>query len=219
MIPQRVLWLGKKGDALCERAVEYATRYMPGAEVHLGRRGEPLPPLAGSEPWDLIISYLSPWIVPAEWLRRARVAINFHPGPPEYPGVGCTNFAMYEGADRYGVTCHHMASAVDTGAIIRVDRFPLYREDTVWSLTHRAYAHLAVLFYEMFDLLVAGRPLPVSEERWTRRPFRREELNALCRATREMSKEEIQRRIRATTFPGYPAVSFVDEPAGTGAVS
>jgi methionyl-tRNA formyltransferase len=146
--------------------------------------------------------------VPAAWLARVQVAaINFHPGPPEYPGIGCTNFALYEGATHYGVTCHHMAANVDAGAIIRVARFPIAPTDSVWSLTQRSYAYLAVVFYEIIDLIVAGAPLPRSPERWTRRPFRRSELNALCRLTAQMSEEEVKRRLRATTFPNYPSAS------------
>jgi methionyl-tRNA formyltransferase len=180
--------------------------------VYLGRRRTALPD-AGDGPWDAVVSYLSPWIVPAAWLARARVAaINFHPGPPEYPGIGCTNFALYDEASDYGVTCHHMAPAVDTGPIIRVVRFPLYPTDTVWSVTQRAYAHLVGLFYEAADRLLAGQALPRAGARWARQPFRRAELQALCRLTRDMSPHEIRRRIRATTFPGYPAAAFVETP-------
>ncbi len=75
---------------------------------------------------DYIISYLSRWVVPAELLERARrAAVNFHPASPDYPGIGCNNFALYENAAEYGVTCHHMAPRVDSGEIIAVRRFPV----------------------------------------------------------------------------------------------
>lgn len=204
-----ILFFGKEGDARCAHAADYLRRHAAGVAVHLGRRGAAFPRLDPEATYDSLISYLGPWIIPAEVLRRAsRAAVNFHPGPPEYPGIGCTNFAIYEGARVYGVTAHHMAAQVDAGPIIQVERFPLHETDTVWSLTQRAYAHLAVVFYEIADLILAGRPLPVSAERWSRAPLRRAELEALCRLTPDMSEEEIRRRVRATTFPGYPGASF-----------
>ncbi|MBI3332858.1 MAG: hypothetical protein HYZ93_02070 [Candidatus Omnitrophica bacterium] len=207
-----ILFLGKRGEPTCERAARYLSLHAPATQVHFGRRGDPFPPAEAVSRWDFIVSYLSPWIVPKGLLERAQqAAINFHTGPPEYPGIGCTNFALYEGATRYGVTCHRMEPAPDTGPIIRADYFPVHEQETVLSLTDRCYAHLARLFYEIADLLLTGEPLPVSDLKWARPPFRRAELEDLCRLRADMSPEEIQRRIRATTFPGYPSASF--EPA------
>ena len=203
----RFLFLGKAGELTCERAAEYLSLHAP-TRVEMGQRGDLFPVPKGEGLWDYLISYLSPWIVP-QWLLEKTwcAAVNFHPGPPEYPGIGCTNFALYEGATRYGVTCHSMERVPDTGSIIRAVYFPLYQEDTVLSLTHRCYAHLSSLFYEMADRMLSGASLPTSEQSWTRRPFRRAELDALCRLTPDMSSDEVKRRIRATTFPGYPSAS------------
>lgn len=211
-VSQTVLFLGKANDDLCARAVSYLTLHLEQVDVHLGRWGDPFPKIEPNASFDIIISYLCPWVIPPEILKKARrAAINFHPGTPEYPGIGCTNFALYEGATRYGVTCHHMARKVDTGPIIQVHHFPVYETDTVLSLTHRAYAYLSKLFYEVSEYLISGEKIPASKERWTRRPFLRSELNELCRLTQEMSPQEIERRVRATTFPGYPGASFTDE--------
>ena len=205
----RILFLGKAADELCSRAATFLTTHASSTVVHLGRRGDVLPRIASEAECDYIVSYLSPWIVPLSWLGRAKIAaINFHPGSPEYPGIGCTNFALYEGATTYGVTCHHMASTVDTGPIISVRRFPVYPDETVLSLTQRSYASIADLFYEIADRILTRAPLPQSAEGWTRRPFRRAELEALCRLTEDMSEDEVRRRVRATTFPGYLGVTY-----------
>ena len=49
-----------------------------------------------------------------------------------------------------------------------------------------------------------GDELPQSDERWKRKPQKRKELNELCRITSDMSAEEIQRRVKAVTFPNAP---------------
>lgn len=196
-----VLFLGKKKDECVEKALNFCQQNFSNVTAHLGKWGDPLPEDIGWWQGDYIFSYLSRWVVPKYILEKAKVAaINFHPGSPDYPGIGCTNFALYEEAKEYGVTCHHMASRVDTGAIIAVKRFPVFSTDNVATLLSRTYDYLLVLFYEIVGIILQGKELPVSEEWWTRKPFTRKELDELGRITPDMSKEEIVKRIRAATF-------------------
>jgi methionyl-tRNA formyltransferase len=200
-----LLFFGKRDDFYCEQAKAFVTQHFPEADIVLGKRGEPFPEVYHGWQGDYIISYLSPWIIPTSLLARAHIAsLNFHPGPPEYPGIGCTNFALYNNEPVYGVTCHHMAAKVDTGKIIAVRRFSVFPTETVYSLTHRCYAYILTLFYEIVAGILQGRPLPEAGEIWKRKPYTRRELNALCEIVPEMPPEEIQRRIRAVTFPGAP---------------
>jgi methionyl-tRNA formyltransferase len=197
-----ILFIGKKEDFYCERAVEFVKLHFPENKILLGRHGDPLPEDLGLWMGDYVISYLSPWVIPEHILNRAaKASINFHPGSPEYPGIGCTNFAIYDGVDTFGVTCHHMSSKVDTGRLIEVKRFPLYKSDSVYSLTQRCYAYILVLFYEIVSLILDGKELPQVEETWKRKPYRRSELNELCRVTPDMSEDDVQRRVKAVTFP------------------
>ena len=174
-------------------------------KVVLGNRLDSFP--APSLEWegDLLISYISPWIIPKPLLKRARLAaINFHPGPPEYPGIGCTTFAIYNRQKQYGVTVHHMEEKVDSGSIISVRRFPIGSDDTVFGLTQRCYENLKALFDCVIAHLLSEGELPKSKEKWAGKPYRRRDLDDLCKITPDMSGEEIDRRIRATTYPGMP---------------
>lgn len=199
--PYSLLFLGKAEDSYCARALEFCHTHFRQVTYCLGRWGEPLPDEIRRWEGDYIISYLSRWVIPDDLLQRARrAAINFHPASPEYPGIGCNNFALYENAREYGVTCHHMASKVDTGAIIAVRRFPIYPEDGVAELLERTYEHQIALFFEIVGDLAAGKDLPVSDEKWTRPPFTRKQFNQLFCITPEMSREEIARRVRAVSY-------------------
>jgi methionyl-tRNA formyltransferase len=205
-----VLFLGKKNDEHVEKALKFCQLNFTDVTGYLGKWGDPLPEDIGWWEGEYIISYLSRWVVPEYLLKKAKVAsINFHPASPDYPGIGCYNFALYEEAKEYGVTCHHMASRVDTGAIIAVKRFPVFPTDNVATLLLRTYDYLLVLFYEIVSLILEGKELPVSEERWTRKPFSRKELDELRRITPDMTKEEIAKRIRATAFGVWkPAIEL-----------
>lgn len=196
-----LLFLGKADDNDCIRALEFCQQNFARVTHCLGKWGDPLPDDIRRWKGDYIISYLSRWVVPEELLSRAKkAAINFHPASPEYPGIGCNNFALYENAKEYGVTCHHMASKVDTGGIIAVKRFPVYPEDDVASLLKRTYENQIALFFEITQLMAAGKDLPVASEKWTRPPFTRKQFNELFKVTPDMSKEEITRRLRAISY-------------------
>jgi methionyl-tRNA formyltransferase len=199
-----VLFLGKADDPDCRRALEYCRQAFAATTQCLGQWGEPLPEAARTWKGDYIISYLSRWVVPSEVLSQAgRAAVNFHPASPDYPGIGCTNFALYENAREYGATCHHMAAQVDTGAIIAVRRFPVLPEDDIASLLKRTYENQIALFLEIAPLMAQGKTLPSSTEKWSRRPFTRREFNELFRITPDMDKEEIARRVRAVSYGDF----------------
>jgi methionyl-tRNA formyltransferase len=193
-----VLFLGKEKDENVAKAAEFCRLNFRTVGVYLGKWGDPWPADIGSSKWACVISYLARWIVPAGLLDNAKAAINFHPGPPEYPGYGCNNFAVYEDAKDYGVTCHRMAPRVDTGAIVSVKRFPVLPTDNAATLLARAYDFQLVLFYEIVGRIIQGQELPVSGERWSRKPFTRKQFDALGRITPDMSKEEVARRVKAT---------------------
>jgi len=202
--PAGVLFLGKADDAHVSRALDFCRANFAKVDAVLGKWGDPKPPCFATWKGEYIFSFLSRWVLPGSLLDRAeKAALNFHPATPDYPGIGCNNFALYENAPTYGATCHHMKPKVDTGDIVAVTRFPVFESDGVASILARTYDHQLVLFYDIVGGIVQGRELPRSTERWTRRPFTRTELDELGRITPDMSREEIARRLRATRFGAF----------------
>ncbi|MEO5972029.1 MAG: formyltransferase family protein [Sphingomicrobium sp.] len=177
-------------------------------QVFHGGVGDRLPDI-GAEP-ALLVSFLSPWIVPQRMLDRCGTAINFHPGSVDYPGTGCYNFALYEEAAEFGAVCHHMLAKVDTGSIIEERRFPLFASDSVESLKLRTMATMLSLFHDVMCVIAARRPLPAASTQWTRQPFTRREMEALKEVKVSMPDAEAARRVRATTYPGYPGPFLVN---------
>ncbi|MBI9048093.1 MAG: hypothetical protein JEZ00_01620 [Anaerolineaceae bacterium] len=201
----QILFIGKdRDDYFFELAKAFMRQHFTDVEMLLATPGSKLPDEYKNWKGDYLISYLCPWIIPAELINNSKFgAINFHPGPPEYPGSGCTNFAIYHGVEEYGVTCHYMAPKVDSGKIIAIRRFPVLESDTVWSVTQRCYAFMLPLFFEIMTSIRLGQPLPESDEKWSREAYRMKEFQKLKKITADMEEKEIQRRIRAATYPGY----------------
>ena len=197
---KKILLLTKKNDEHANLVRLFLQDHFAEVSFYEGDWKEPFPKDIFNWKGDVLISYLSRWIVPPKVLENAKVAINFHPAPNSYPGIGCNNFALYNNETEYGVTCHHMKALVDTGNIIAVKKFPVYPSDTVQSLLVRTYSYQLILFYEIIDLIMKGQDLPEYHEGWTRKPYKRSELNQLSSLHVDMSSKEIDRRIRATNY-------------------
>ena len=171
--------------------------------VHSRKIGDRLPDSVRDADFAAVFAFRSHVIIPAWLIERVDVCLNFHPGPPERPGIGCVNFALYEGDEQYGSTCHYVVEEVDAGAIVSVKRFPIDETDTIASLLGRSYDYLLCQLYDVAPIVAAGvRPEPCGE-RWTRKATRKRDLDALMAIGADASPAEIERIVRATTFGDY----------------
>lgn len=88
---------------------------------------------------DLLLNVHSLFIIGEALLRAPRIgAFNLHPGPlPRYAGLNAPSWAVYQGAQEYGVTLHWMEPGIDIGAIAYQTLFPLDDKDTGFSVSAR----------------------------------------------------------------------------------
>lgn len=145
-----------------------------------------------------LIAYVTPEIVSTETLTALGYgAINFHPGPPEYPGWAPSHFALYQRATEFGATVHVMVERVDAGPIIDVARFPIPADISVLGLEGLAYGHLAQLFWRMARSLATeeGAPATLPIE-WGRRKYSRRAYRAICDIPLDIAKDELERRLK-----------------------
>jgi methionyl-tRNA formyltransferase len=144
-----------------------------------------------------LIAFVTPEIVVTSVLDRLGYgAINFHPGPPSYPGWAPSHFALYERAAEFGATVHVMVERVDAGPIIAVARFPVPAGISVLGLEGLAYAHLAQLFWRMAKSLATDpEPPPTLAIKWGSRKYSRRAYRAICEIPLDIPKDELDRRI------------------------
>jgi methionyl-tRNA formyltransferase len=201
----KVTLFTKRNKPFISEVIKFLKTNFSQCNVFMGKNKEKIPKEAFKHKQDVLLSYISPWVIPKEILSNTRLwNINFHPGPPEYPGVGCTNFAVYNNEKIYGVIAHIMKEKVDTGKIIKVKRFPIDKNDGVYQITNKAYKYLFEIFKDIFGEILKKREISFCDEIWQRKPYTRKELEKLCKITVDMSKEEIEKRIKATTYPNMP---------------
>ena len=128
-----------------------------------------------------LISFCSSVIVRPEILNLFhRPAYNFHPGPPSYPGVHPANFAIYDGATRFGATAHIMTPEIDGGPLVGVEWFNISNDTNSEGLEKQAFTHLFKLFTRLSPALVdIDKDLPVLSEGWTGRRRTIKEFEAI----------------------------------------
>ena len=201
----KICFLTKKEKPGVEEAISFTKKLSSDINIYSGKISDPLPKNIKSENYDLLISYISPWIVPKTVLDRTiKWNINFHPGPPEYPGIGCFNFAIYESSKSFGATAHIMKPKVDSGRIIGVKRFLMNKEETVETLSLKTYSALLTLYKNTINHFLKNNYMPESDEKWKRSPYKRSDLEKLATLKIDMDEKEINKRIRATYYPGKP---------------
>jgi len=194
-----ILFFGQKGHWATDRCLDYLANMRCEVEICLGTWGDVLPEDIGWVDHDLIISFLSPWIIPGYILKKARIgAINFHPGSPGYPGLGGVNSSIYNKETEFGVTCHHMREKPYSGNIIAVSLFPLFPSDTAKSLTVRCHYFMFAMFVDVVGVAIAESRLLTSDEAWARPPYTRKHVDDLRCIDMDMSQDEILRRVWAT---------------------
>jgi methionyl-tRNA formyltransferase len=144
-----------------------------------------------------LIAFVTPVIVPATILARLGYgAVNFHPGPPSYPGWAPAHFALYNRETEFGATAHVMTERVDAGPIIDVAHFPVPADISVLGLEGIAYAHLAQMFWRMAQSLATDpAPPPTLPLQWGGKKYSRRAYRALCDIPLDIPSDELKRRI------------------------
>jgi methionyl-tRNA formyltransferase len=145
-----------------------------------------------------LIAFVTPEIVPGAVLDQLGYgAINFHPGPPNYPGWAPAHFALYDQATEFGATVHLMVEQVDAGPIVDLALFPVPPDISVPGLEGLAYAHLAQLFWRMARSLATNVALPPPlAATWGSRKYSRRVYREICEIPLDIPRDELVRRVR-----------------------
>ncbi len=149
-----------------------------------------------------LISFLTAIIVPKHILDALGYgAINFHPGPPIYPGWAASNFAVYEGAKSFRATAHYMNEKIDAGEIVGLDLFEVDKDIEVNQLIDKALEGLIRLLNKLAFKLTREEPLTPLPIPWGLRKTTKKMFADYCELTKGMSKSEFLRRTKA--FGGF----------------
>lgn len=146
-----------------------------------------------------LLSVGAGFIVPERVLQAlGGPAYNLHPGPPEYPGLFPSVFALYDRAARFGITLHEMAAQVDAGPIVAVDTYDLLPSWDRLALDGATFGAMLNMIARLAPALTdIARPLPRLGASWAGVKKTRRDFDALCALPEDSDIEEFTRRLRA----------------------
>jgi methionyl-tRNA formyltransferase len=151
---------------------------------------------------DYVFNFLSPVVLERKLMEAAGCCVNFHPGPPEYPGVGGASYALFDGVMIYGATAHMMEEKVDAGRILEVKRFRIEKDWGCEELFHRACESAAELCEGVMRDCADGDELGSSDEIWKAKPKSRSDFEAWMDVTWD-DESVFQRKCRALKHRTY----------------
>ena len=159
-----------------------------------------------------ILSFKADLILSRSTLERAKEgALNFHPSPPKYRGLGGYWWALHNGDKSFGVTAHHMDEQIDHGEIIKTDSFAILPRETVESLKERAAIHSLRLLRATVEDIQSGRPFAPCGAKWEPHLYTSKELAQAQSAQAATAR----RALAALEVVHGGIIGLSDEKAGT----
>ncbi len=133
--------------------------------------------------------------------------INFHPAIlPDWKGCGGYNIAILKKLPQWGVTAHYVDETIDTGKIIRVNRFDFdYRTATAQSLEKVTQDELMELYRQILsEVKEKGRLETLDLDNSKGTYISRDQMNAMKKITEEdLESGDLDVKVRAFWFPPY----------------
>jgi methionyl-tRNA formyltransferase len=155
------------------------------------------------EEFDYLFNFLSPIKIPMFIINKAKYgAINFHPGPHCYPGVGAASLALFDQCETFGVTAHFMEENYDSGPIILERNFKIDKEFNAERLFERALFECCLLLNDVVHKIKNGDRFNVVNQ-WSRNSITRKEFENWLVIHRVQSNENIERKITSIIHSKY----------------
>lgn len=128
--------------------------------------------------FDYVFSYLCPFKIKNDFLKKTKIHnINFHPGPPIYPGFGCYNFAIFNNDRFYSCTAHLMNSSIDSGKIFQLEKFRIKKNISLNELIKLSNDKLLILFKKVLKK-IANNKLEVRKvSDWGKKKYTKKQFN------------------------------------------
>jgi methionyl-tRNA formyltransferase len=162
------------------------------------------------EIFDCIICFRSNYILTGNIIKKAKfAAINFHPGPPKYRGIGCTNLALLNNVKTYGSTAHLINTKIDAGKILDVSKFKVSTSDDLKAVLKKTHK---IMFYQAKKILMKilsdkknlKKFLQKNQNiKWSKNLMTRKKLDDLYKIKLPISEKSFLNKVRALQFKHF----------------
>jgi len=154
---------------------------------------------------DYIFCFRSLFILKKNLLNHVRInSINFHPGTPDYRGIGCTNFAIINNSKIYGSTAHLMDNKVDKGKIIDVTKFKIKKKCDINYLINKTHLYMFNQAKNIISKLLKDREIintlvkKNKKNKWVKKIYTKKNLEDLYQLKLSTTPIVLEKILRAT---------------------
>ena len=160
--------------------------------------------------YNYIFCFRSFYILRKNILKKVKKsAINFHPGPPEYRGTGCVNYAVYGNSKYYGCTAHLIDKKIDNGKILDVKKFSIKKSDDISKIldkTYRTMLKQSVFIINQIQVdsnFIDKQIKKNNKMKWSKKTKSLKDLNDFYIIDKNIKKRDFLKKIRATNTPNF----------------
>jgi len=153
--------------------------------------------------FDYLISYRSYIIFNENLLKKIKkFSINFHPGPPNYRGTGCVNYAIFNKEEYYGCTAHIINKKIDSGKIIDFRKFKIKKNMSIETILKKCYKNQYLQFLKIvseikknnIDNLIKKNKLI----KWSGKIGKKKQLDKFYKINPNIKEKDFNLLLRAT---------------------
>ena len=159
---------------------------------------------------DFIICFRSFILVKKNLIKKTKIAaINFHPGTPKYRGIGCINFAIFNGEKKYGTTTHLIDEKIDHGTIINVKYFKFNKKHNLKDCLDKTHKNMFLQSKKILTQIFNNQNnlkkfIKINKhQKWSKKLFKRKDLDNLYKIKSKLSKTKIELLKRATIYKNF----------------
>jgi len=200
-----ILLMLRKSDPFSKKLANYIKKKFNGTKIIWSSKPSERNKIPASLKVDFIFAFRSYYILNKKDLLKTKFsAINFHPGPPNFRGFGCTNFALFKNSKHYGVTSHIINKKIDSGKIINVKYFKITKTDNLDKLLKKTHRYLYNQAKRLIPLIIKDPAILIKlikknkKINWSKKLYKKKDLENLYLIKKNLNKKKIDRIIRAT---------------------
>lgn len=210
----KVLFLGRKDckySKNLELFLKKKTKYLE--VIYSNKKNITLKPNV----YEYVFCFRSHVILKKNFINKIQNAIiNFHPGPPNYRGIGCVNYALFDDVKTYGSTCHLIENEqIDKGKILSFTKFKIKKNDNLEIVLNLTYKNMLTQAKKIIDFLIINKMnLKILIKRnkhlkWSNKIKKINDLNKFYEIDLKYNKKKFQRKLRATITKNFkPYIIF-----------
>jgi len=215
----KILLIAKKNDIFSFKFFKYLKKNFKYASVIYNNLTNHVNISQKIKNWkgNYIICFRSHYILKKREIQKAtHYVINFHPGPPEYRGIGCINFALMKDEKKYGSTVHIINSEkIDSGAIIDVKRWRIGKDLSIDQILNKTYFNQLKQLKKITKFIKLHKIQILIEKnsrfKWSKILNTKKKLNHLYEVKKNVKKKTFKKILRSTVTKKFKPYIMLHE--------